>query len=54
MEIQHDNNDDARIARREAILRAFTPTIQLSPLEGGVVQEIIVEEGAPPCCNASF
>lgn len=28
MEIQHANNDDARIARREAILRAFTPTIQ--------------------------
>ena len=28
MEIQHANNDDARIARREAILRAFTPIIQ--------------------------
>ena len=28
MEIHRANNDDARIARREAILRAFTPTIQ--------------------------
>ena len=54
MEIQRANNDDARIARREAILHTFTPTIQLSPLEGGVVQEIIVEEGTHLCCNASF
>ena len=47
MEIQHANNDDARIARREAILRAFTPTIQ-----GGTYASLNFGRGIDPETNS--
>ena len=46
MEIQRANNDDARIARREAILRAFTPTIQ-----GGTYASLNFGRGIDPETN---
>lgn len=46
MEIQCANNDDARIARREAILRAFTPTIQ-----GGTYASLNFGRGIDPETN---
>ena len=46
MEIQHANNDDAHIARREAILRAFTPTIQ-----GGTYASLNFGRGIDPETN---
>ena len=47
MEIQRANNDDARIARREAILRAFTPTIQ-----GGTYASLNFGRGIDPETNS--
>lgn len=47
MEIQCANNDDARIARREAILRAFTPTIQ-----GGTYASLNFGRGIDPETNS--
>lgn len=46
MEIQRANNDDARIARREAILHAFTPTIQ-----GGTYASLNFGRGIDPETN---
>ena len=46
MDIQRANNDDARIARREAILRAFTPTIQ-----GGTYASLNFGRGIDPETN---
>ena len=46
MDIQRANNDDARIARREAILRAFTPTLQ-----GGTYASLNFGRGIDPETN---